>query len=150
MIIQPEVIVTPDYPTIKIRNPREAVELDTELPKILQSQGWGLGTFFNVIFISHDREKLLACATYVVTEEKQNLHTSNSEYQPITKTITMRKAERITDWWTADKPKQNPQNEIAKIVWNPGKKVHQLKVDDKVIYENKDKAEVEKVAKEAA
>lgn len=99
MVIYPEIIVTPDTPTIKFHQPREQVDLNKELPRILHAQGWGCGTYFNVQFISHDKTKLLACAKFVVAEEVETLHTSDNQYQPMTKTVFSRRAERITDWW---------------------------------------------------
>ena len=88
MIIYPEILVTPDHPTIKFKQPREQVNLDVELPKILHAQGWGCGTYFHVQFLDHDKAKLLASALYVVTEEVETLVTSDANpYQPVTKTV---------------------------------------------------------------
>jgi len=100
MVIHPEVIVTPDCPTVKFRQPREQVDLGKELQKILHHQGWGCGTIFNVQFINHDRTKLLACARFVVTEEIEATNISEvSQYQTMTKTVITRQAEQIEDWW---------------------------------------------------
>jgi hypothetical protein len=102
MVIHPEVIVTPDTPTIKFREPREQVDLSKELPRILNAQGWGCGTYFNVQFLNHEKTKLLACGRFVVIEETESLHTSDANpYQPMTKTMIARCAEQIGDWWTA-------------------------------------------------
>lgn len=99
MIIHPEITVTPDFPTIRFREPKESVDLDKEIPKILHGQGWGCGTYFNVQFLSHDRSELLAFAQYVVTEEKESLHTSDNQFQPMTKTVYGRKATIVGQWW---------------------------------------------------
>jgi hypothetical protein len=100
MIIHAEVVVTPDRPVVIFREPREKVDLDVELPRTLNSQGWGVGTYFNVQFISHDRTILLASAEFVVTEVREGLHTNEANpYQPITKMIASRKFEQIGDWW---------------------------------------------------
>jgi len=154
MIINPELTVTPDTPTVRFREPRENINLDIELPKILHTQGWGCGTYFNVQFISHDRTKLLAAARYVVTEETDRISTStDNPYQPITKTAYTRKAEQISDWFITQ-PGEAAQDEAAldvpediggiemKHFWNPGKKMHQAKIGDNVVYESKDKQEV--------
>ena len=152
MIIQAEIIVTPDLPTIKFRNLREQVDLDIELPKILHAQGWGCGTYFHIQFLSHDRTKLLSSANYVVTNEIEELHTNEANpYQPVTKTLISRKASIIGDWqyFYEDLEGEKVKTDGAKIVWNPGKKLHQLKLGDEVIYESADKEEVRKVAEAA-
>ena len=101
MVIFPEIIVTPDMPTVKFYQPREMVKLDQELPRILASQGWGCGTYFNVQFLNHEKTKLLACARFVVSEESESVRTSSADpYQPVTKTVFSRKADQIGDWWT--------------------------------------------------
>ena len=60
MIIAPHIIITPDLPTVQFREPRELVDLDRELQRALNAQGWGVGTYFNVQFLTHDRTTLLA------------------------------------------------------------------------------------------
>jgi uncharacterized protein YdiU (UPF0061 family) len=105
MVIKPEIIVTPDSPVIRIRETREAVNIETELPRILQTQGWGCGTYFQVQFLSHDRTQLLACGDFVVTEETESLQTSEANpYQPMTKTVYSRKFEQIGAWWEKQVP----------------------------------------------
>lgn len=156
MIIHPIVIVTPDFPTIKFKQPKDQTNLDLELPKILRAQGWLCGTYFNVQFVSHNEEKLLSSALYVVSEAAETLQTNEANpYQPITKTMTLRKAERIGEWWVNEdalnEAEEEPVQESsgAKITWNPGKKVHQLKLGDDIIFESANKEEVEKVAEAA-
>jgi hypothetical protein len=105
MIVKPEILVTPDYPIIRIREPREAVDLAAELPKVLTTQGWGIGTFFHVQFISHDRGTLLASAQFVVTQETEALLKRDIDnYQTMTKSVTTRKCEQIGPWWFSEKP----------------------------------------------
>ena len=100
MVIQPEVFVTPDRPVVRFREPREKVDLGNELPKVIHAQGWGIGTYFNVQFIDHDRTTLIASAEFLVTEVREGLHTSEANpYQPVSKTIFMRKFEQIGQWW---------------------------------------------------
>jgi len=151
MIIHPEIIVTPDLPTIKFKQPRDQVDLDVELPKILHTQGWGCGTYFHIQFVNHEKTKLLASATFVVSEETESIHTSDNQYNPVTKTIFTRSATRIGDWWEKSKnPSENISEKIsAKVKWNPGKKVHQVIEDGKIIYENADKEQALKVAEAA-
>ncbi len=110
MVIFPEVIVTPDSPTVKFHQPREMVNLDQELPRILASQGWGCGTYFNVQFLNHEKTKLLACARFVVSEESESVLTSSDDpYRSVTKTVFSRKADQIGDWWKTDKaPAESP------------------------------------------
>ena len=102
MVIHPEVLVTPDRPIVCFREQRENVDLSVELPKVLHSQGWGLGTHFNVQFISHDRAMLLASAEFLVTDVRESIHTSEANpYQPMTKMVFARKYKQIGDWWVA-------------------------------------------------
>ena len=99
MVIHPEVIVTPDCPTIKFRQPKDQIDLDRELPRILQTQGWGCGTYFHVQLFNHDKTKLLASALYVVTEEVETLSVSEDQYRPVTRTVFNRKASLVGGWW---------------------------------------------------
>ena len=143
MTIHPEIIVTPDMPTIRFREPRDEVNLDMELPRILHAQGWGCGTYFHVQFLSHDKTALLASARYVVSEEIESLYTSEADpYQPVTKTVFSRKAERMGEWW----PEHTQNTQEALVVWNPGRKVHEVKLGKEVVYSSADKHEAETVA----
>ncbi len=152
MITQPEILVTPDFPTIKFREPRDLVNLDIELPKILHNQGWGCGTYFHVQFMNHERNELLTSSLFVVTKETEALQTTDNPYQPMTKTIYTREVKQIGDWWVNSLPeteKKGPAQMIAtrpKVTWNPGKKMHQVKLDDKVVYETPDKELAHQIA----
>lgn len=149
MIIHPEVIVTPDCPTVRIREAREVVDLDVEIPRIIHYQGWDIGTYFHVQFISHDRDVLLSVGRFVVTEVKEQLHVSDANpYQPTTKTVFGRKYEQLGDWWFSEagkveKKKEDPRPEATKfepeIKWNPGVKKHQVILNGVVIFESEDK-----------
>lgn len=142
MVIYPEIIVTPDLPTIRFKQPKEQIDLDVEIPKILHAQGWACGTYFNIQFVSHDKTKLLSTALYVVTEEVESLQTNESNpYQPVSRTLISRKAEIIGDW----KNFVGTSAEVE-VRWNPGLKKHQVLSGDKVIYESSDKDEALKVA----
>ena len=110
MVIHPEVIVTPDCPTIKFRQPKDQIDLDRELPRILQTQGWGCGTYFHVQLFNHDKTKLLASALYVVTEEVETLSVSEDQYRPVTRTVFNRKASLVGGWW------EHLEKEIVEIV----------------------------------
>lgn len=100
MLIHPEIIVTPDCPTVRFREPREAVNLDVELPKILNAQGWSCGTYFHIQFLSHDRKSLLAWAQFLVTEEAESLQVNESNpHQPMTRAVATRTAELVGGWW---------------------------------------------------
>ena len=106
VIIHPEVLVTPDRPIVMFREPREQVDLDKELPRLLHAQGWGVGTYFHVQFVSHDRATLLASGEFVVTEVREGLHTSEANpYQPVTKSVFTRRAEQLGDWWIPERQK---------------------------------------------
>lgn len=109
MLIFPEIIVTPDMPTVKFYQPQEMVKLDQELPRILATQGWGCGTYFNVQFLNHEKTKLLACARFVVSEESESVRTSSADpYKPVTKTVFSRKADQIGDWWMPESTDMKP------------------------------------------
>jgi len=101
MIIHPEVIVTPDFPTVQFREDRENVDLERELPRILNAQGWGIGTYFNVQFISHDRTRLLSAAMFVVIQVTEGLVTNEANpYQPTTRAVFTRVASQMTPFKT--------------------------------------------------
>ena len=114
MVIHPEVIPTPDTPTVRFREPRELVDLEKELPRILHTQGWNCGTYFNVQFLNHEKTKLLVCGRFVVTEEVESVQTSDSNpYQPMTKTVFSRRAEQIGEWWTPPEQRDVKTTEIV-------------------------------------
>lgn len=165
MVIHPEVIVTPDCPTIKYRQPMEQVDLEKELPKILHAQGWGLGTYFHIQFTSHDRTQVICSGTFIVTASAESLQTNeDNPFQTVTKAVYSRKAEQVGEWWfpeglrkhldvawtdeLVEPPKDySPSPEIK---WNPGKKVHQVRVGDEVVFESADKLEAIQWAQEKA
>lgn len=100
MIVNSEIFVTPDCPTVRIRAPRETVDLDAELPKILHHQGWDVGTIFHVQFVDRERTRLLAMAPFVVVEATETLQTTEpSPYQTMTKMVTSRKYDRLGPWF---------------------------------------------------
>ncbi len=100
MLIHPEIIVTPDYPIIRIKEPREKFDLAVELPKILHTQGWDVGTYFHFQFVSHDRTQLLSEALFVVTEAKEHTVVNEANpYMPNTRTLGLRKAEMVGEWF---------------------------------------------------
>lgn len=110
MLIQPEIFVTPDRPVVRFRGPREKIDLAVELPRVLHAQGWGVGTYFNVQFVSHDRTVLLASAEFLVTAVTEGLQISEANpYQPVTKTVFMRQFEQIGKWWSAPDKAENQE-----------------------------------------
>lgn len=119
MIIQSEIIITPDRPVVRFRESRDTINLDEELPKLLHRQGWGLGTFFNVQFLNREKTELLSSATFVVTHEKEQLHTSEANpYQPMTRTVFSRKAEQTTEWWISRSGKEAVEEPIEPVKSN--------------------------------
>lgn len=148
MITQPFIYSTPDCPTVQFRDAPEMVDLDKEIPKILHGQGWGCGTIFHVQFVSHNRDKLVKMAKFIVTEDTETLSTNEDNvYQPLTRTVNLRKAEMIGDWW----PDENaPTVEVEKelvietpaepvLKWNPGKQLHQVIQGTRVVFESPEK-----------
>ena len=103
MLIYPDIQATPDCPTIKFSQPREQIDLNKELPRILHAQGWGCGTLFNIMFLNHEKTKLLSCGRFVVSEEVESLQTNDANpYQPMTRTVFSRVAMQIGDWWPSE------------------------------------------------
>lgn len=103
MVIYPDIQATPDCPTIKFNQPRDQVDLEKEIPRILHAQGWGCGTLFNIMFLNHEKTKLLACGRFVVSEEIETIQTNDANpYQPMTRTVFSRAAVQIGDWWPSE------------------------------------------------
>lgn len=114
MLIYPDIMSTPDCPTIKFNQPREQIDLHKELPRILHAQGWGCGTLFNIMFLNHEKTKLLACGRFVVSEEVETIQTNDANpYQPMTKTVFSRVAMQIGDWWPETAPEIAPPPVLA-------------------------------------
>ena len=99
-IIRPEIFITPDCPTVKFREDPQNINLAIEIPKILTSQGWALGTIFYIQFIDHDKTKLIKVARFIVTSENSDLRTYNPYGpQPMTKLVETREATQIEAWF---------------------------------------------------
>lgn len=141
MIIHPEIRVTPDLPTIRFSEPRDQVDLDIEIPRILNREKWGCSTYFKVQFINHEKTEVLASAEFVVVQEIQGSYTNAANpSQPMTSETFKCKAEIIGKWWYSSLEKAKGQKGGV-VKWNPGLKVHQLIINDEVVYAdaNKDK-----------
>lgn len=144
MIINPQIVTTPDCPTVIIREPEANVDLESVVRKILNSQGWGLGTYFHVQFVNHERTRLLKSGLFVVTEDDEQYKTSEvSPQQTMSRTVFVRKAMQVGDWLVVapDKPAEG----IVK--WNPGKQAYDVKVGDKVVATDTDKEKAQAIAK---
>jgi len=148
-VIHPEVSTTPDQPTIKIRQAWELTDLDKLIPSILQAQGWPCGTYFNLQFVNHERDLLLADARFVVDSSRESQRTTDNEYSPNTRMVVSYKAKRVTEWrfyngFEVPRGTSSENDEKqATIRWNPGKKEHELLVGDEVKFSSADKALVE-------
>ena len=152
MIIHPEVIVTPDCPTVKFREDPESIDLPKVLDNVLKHQGWGVGTHFHVQFVSHDRTELLSFAEFVVTSVKEDLVTNEANpYQPMTRLVASRRCAQVTEWWPSGL-KHMEGEEVTVLAgsgtakWNVGKKAYDVIVDGIVIDTVKDKDEAERLA----
>lgn len=145
MIIQPKILsVTPDEPTVQFKQSKDQIDLDKELLRLVNNQGWGCGTYFHVQFTNHEYTELKSAAKYVVTQKIENVYTNEANpYQPVTRNISNYKIERVEKWRHFG---EEVKTEGTEIKWNPGLKVHQLKLGDEVIYQNADKAKVIEVA----
>jgi hypothetical protein len=141
MKIHPQVIVSPDRPTVIFREPFDKVDLAVEIPKVINRELWGCGTYFNVQFVSHDRSKLLYSGMFVVTEELETIAVNEDDpYQPVTRSRARRKAACVGDWWVGEK---------SEVQWNAGLKVHQVRAGGKVIFESPDKEQAKAMARSA-
>lgn len=135
-IIRPQIVITPDCPTVKFREDPTTINLAIELPKILAQQGWSLGTMFCIQFVNHEETKLIKFAKFVVSSEEESMHTFNPESAaPMTKLIQSRTAKQTEGWFYPDGA---PVKDL-KYKWNPGKKEHQVRQGDKVLGTFKDR-----------
>ena len=142
-IMRPEVFTTPDCPTIKFREKEEVVNLDIEIPKILISQGWGLGTIFCVQFTNHERTQIVKVARFIVDTQDSDIQTFNPDSQsPMTKMVETRTAKQIETWIY---PNGAPVDISTKLVkWNFGNKEYEVKLGDNVLFSSASKKEAEK------
>lgn len=117
MVVHPQT-GRPDRPTVQFFEPRELVNLKVELARLLaHGDVVGVGTYFNVQFLSHDRKALLSSALFVVTHEEQRRVTNEANpYQPISSDPWTRKFAQIGEWWTAA-----PVEQVAAPVPDVGK-----------------------------
>ena len=146
-IIRPEIFITPDSPTVKFREEPDNINLGVEIPKILHSQGWALGTIFCVQFVNHEKTKLLKVARFIVISEDSSLQTFNPDGpQPMTKLVEAREATQMEAWFY-------PYGSSAKsltIDWNFGEKKHRVMQGDKIVAKFDKKPEAEEFIKKAA
>ena len=158
MIIHPEIIVTPDTPTVRFREAKDQFDLDKELPKVLVRQGWGCGTYFHVQFISFDKTKLLSTALFVVTEEDEQLIVNDDNpYKEMTKTVFNRKAARVSKWWYSEaelmrlqeeKEAPPPEPPEAKLGYDQKAKEHLVTLDGEEIFRNAYKGKCQEFIRE--
>lgn len=112
MVIAPEVSVTPDRPVVRFREPRDKLNLAKELQRVVQMQGWGVGTYFNVQFVSHNRENLLAECAFLVTCDAEELKTNDENpYSPKTHTAHIKTIKQISPFLEFDKDDQPEQGD---------------------------------------
>lgn len=116
MVIHPQVFTTPDCPVVQFRESRSQIDLDQEIKRVVNREKWGVGTYFHVQLMDHERKTLLASALFVITEEmEQNVVNEDNPYQPMTKTVQMRKAAQIGQWWDSKSPDvRNPEKATPK------------------------------------
>lgn len=134
MIIRPEIFTTPDCPIVKFRE--VTANLDVEIPRILQTQGWGLGTIFCVQFMNHEKTELIKMARFVVSFEDSSIQTFNPDSQsPMTKLVEARRAKQMEDWFY---PNGFPTKGME-VKWNPGAKKHEVRNSDNEVLASFDK-----------
>ena len=147
MIVKPQIIATPDCPTVMFRESAEAFDVEEEVRKALHRQGWGIGTRFNVHLVNHEATELLATASYIVTGEIEDYQTRDVDgYTSMSKTVYRRKCARLGEWTEfllAEKPARIAPLEVK---WNPGKKAYDVKSGDTVIATEEDKEKAHAIA----
>ena len=142
MIIHPQIEVTPDTPTIKFREAKEQVDLDKELPRILNHQGWDIGTYFHVQFINFERTHLLSSALFVVIESTEKLVVNDSDpYHTMSKMVSSHKADRVSKWWYSDSGKEErdaepPPPPEPKLRYDQSAKEHVVMLGHEELFRN--------------
>lgn len=148
MIVRPEVFTTPDSPTVRFREPPENVDLSVEIPKLLTTQGWGIGTIFSVQFIDHKRENLIKIARFVVSGEVSSLQTFNPEsQQPMTRQVQTRQVRQMEDWFYVNAPVAT--GEKMKIRYDVNSRKFNIEVGKEVLSSFDTKKEAEEYRKAA-
>ncbi len=150
MIIHPRIDITPNRPTVAFREPREQIDLDIELTRIMKTQDWSCGTYFYVQFVSHSADKLYSSALYLVTKDDESLQTSDADpYKPMSRTVRDYKCEMVGDWWFADFQETVEDTEIAaKLAYDKIGKVHQAKLGNDILFESPHKGKVQEWIRE--
>ena len=150
MIVHPRIDITPNRPTVAFREPRENIDLDIELTRILKTQDWSCGTYFHVQFVNHSGDKLYSSAIFVVTRDDESLQTSDANpYQPMSRTIRDYKAEIVGEWWFAEYQEEVEDTNIeAKMFYDKTGKVHQARLGTDVLFESPYKGKVQEWIRE--
>ena len=147
MIVHPLIYVTPDRPTIQIREPQGTTDLDPVLNRVLVAQGWGTGTYFDVQFVDHEAKNVLSHAAFIVKGVAEVLRTNESNpVQPITGVVAVRKFRQVTRW--EDLSEGGEKTVIHH--WNPGKQTYEIRLGELVLGEERDKEKAKAMAKAAA
>ena len=140
MIIKPDIVVTPDRPRVTFREPRDKVEFEREIQRVLWRQGWSLGTYFDVHFVDHDRTRILAVGHFVVAGEREELRTAEPDPdRPITKSVKVYAVQQIGGWLDLVAPMTTK--------WNVGAGVFEVRRGEEVVGSDPDKARAEAMAK---
>lgn len=141
MIVNAEVITTPDSPMILIREAMEKVDIPRELNRLIRVNGWGLSTVFRVSFISHDRERVLASGTFMVIEDREEYRTNDDNpAAPVSRAVPIRGYAQIGEWMVFEGQSQEAEEGAEMTVErNPKKGVWEIKFGEKVLAEEKTK-----------
>ena len=146
-ITRPQIVITPDCPTVKFRVDPQTINLAIELPKILAQQGWALGTMFCIQFINHEETKLIKLARFIVSAEVESMQTFNPDSErPMTKLVQAREATQMEAWFC---PYGSSSSRMT-IEWKFADKKHRVMLDGEIIARFDKNPQAEEYIKKAA
>lgn len=96
--IKPTVNPTYDNPVVQLRCEPDNDEIDVDelLQQVMQRNEFGLGTSFDLQFISMDSTRLLAVRRYIVSKVEEEIVTNSmSHFQTMSKTVFHRECEPL-------------------------------------------------------
>ena len=141
MIIHPDTNNTPDRPIVKFREPKELMDFEVELGRVMKGQGWELGTRFTIQFINHEKTELLSTAEFVVSEVTEKFITNDDNpYAPTSKNVYVYRASKTSDWWYSEKGIElrdaEPEVLEMKLAYDKTTKLHQVRLGTDIMFEN--------------
>jgi len=151
-ILPNEVYVAEFGALIRTRCPKDSIT-DQMVHQRVLAANLSAGDFVKVQCFNHDRTTILYYTEYLVYDRSTEMKRVDINDRDIRQFEDVKYSILRTMDWKAtpavkSEVKSEPKTE-AKLVWNPGLKVHQVKVDEKVVFESADKQEAEAYIKAA-